>query len=89
MQKILDEYKNVKVFSVNAIDMAGKVKSEVRRHNYSFTYLIGRGSNIISLYGIEKLPKIVIIGKDRKIKFVDKYVKYEKLKEEVSRILSE
>lgn len=73
------------ILSINPIDMAGRVQADAKYYKLPYDVLIGRDSDIISEYQIIKLPRLVIIRSDGKIAFTERYVTYEKLKEEIDR----
>jgi len=75
----------VAILSINPIDMAGRVQADAKYYKLPYDVLIGRDSDIISEYQIIKLPRLVIIRSDGKIAFTERYVTYEKLKEEIDR----
>ncbi len=65
--------------------MAGRVQADAKYYKLPYDVLIGRDSDIISEYQIIKLPRLMIIRSDGKIAFTERYVTYEKLKEEIDR----
>lgn len=65
--------------------MAGRVQADAKSYKLPYDVLIGRDSDIISEYEIIKLPRLVIVRSDGKIAFTERYVTYEKLKEEIDR----
>jgi hypothetical protein len=83
---VFNERKDITILSINAIDMQGRVESDAKSFDLPYTVLVGRDSDIISLYKIEKLPRILIVRRDGVIAFVDKFASYEKLTEELAQI---
>jgi len=69
--------------------MAGRVESAATSFGLPFDVLVGRDSNILSDYGIVKLPRVIVIGKKGTIVFSDKFATYEKLREEIQRAMKE
>lgn len=65
--------------------MAGRVQADAKYYKLPYDVLIGRDSDIISEYQLIKLPRLVIVRTDGKIAFTERYVTYEKLKEEIDR----
>lgn len=66
--------------------MQGRVESDARSFGLPYTVLVGRDSDIISLYKIEKLPRILIIRRDGVIAFAEKFASYDKLTEELGKV---
>lgn len=75
------------ILSINPVDMAGRVEADAKYFKLPYYVLIGRGSDIISDYQIVKLPRLLIVARDGKILFTEKYVSYDKVKEELDRAL--
>jgi hypothetical protein len=73
----------VAILSVNPIDMAGRVQADAKYYKLPYDVLIGRDSDIISEYQLIKLPRLVIVRTDGKIAFTERYVTYERLKEQI------
>ena len=82
-----EEIKQVKVLSINPIDLADRVKAESASLGLPFDVLVGRDSNILTEYKVTKLPRVLIIGKKGTIVLTEKYASYEKRKEEVEKAL--
>ena len=66
--------------------MQGRVESDAKNFSLPYTVLVGRDSDIISLYKIEKLPRILIVRMDGVIAFTDKFASYDKLTEELDQL---
>jgi hypothetical protein len=69
--------------------MKGRVEADAKYYKLPYDVLVGRDSDILTDYQIIKLPQLLIIGRDRSILFTQKYVSYEKLKEELDHALKE
>ena len=85
MKKIFDEFKSVTILSINPIDMEGKVKSDAEGFELPYTVLVGRDSDIIDVYQITKLPRLIIVKRDGVIGVTEKFLAFDRLKEEVLR----
>ncbi len=66
--------------------MQGRVESDAKSFGLPYTVLTGRDSDIVSVFKIEKLPRILIIRRDGVITFADKFASYDKLTEELAQI---
>lgn len=69
--------------------MTGKVASDAASFALPYTVLVGRDSDIIDTYQITKLPRLIIVKKDGTIAVTERFLNYERLKEEVQRVLKE
>lgn len=67
--------------------MAGRVEADAKYYKLPYEVLIGRGSSIIEDYQVTKLPRLLIVGKDGKVRFTGSYVPYDNLKEEVAKVM--
>ena len=67
--------------------MRGRVEADAKNFQLPYTVLYGRDSDVISSYEIVKLPRIIILGKDGKIAFTERFASYEKLKAELGKVL--
>lgn len=74
---------------MNTIDKAGRVRSDAEYYKLPYDVLIGVDSDIISEYQIMKLPRLMIVGKDGKIRLTEPFLSYDKLKKEVDRVVKE
>jgi hypothetical protein len=74
---------------VNPINKAGRVRSDAEYYELPYDVLIGADSEVISDYQIIKLPRLIIVGKDGKIRLTESFVAYDKLKKEVERVVKE
>jgi hypothetical protein len=63
--------------------MAGRVESDAGSFGLPYDVLVGRDSDIIDKYQIVKLPRLIIVAQGGTISFTERYVPYDKLKEEV------
>lgn len=77
------------ILSINPIDMEGRVKADAESFELPYDVLIGRHSDVISDYEIIKLPRILIVRKDRTIAVTERYLSYDKLKEALKAALKE
>ena len=66
--------------------MHGRVERDAESFGLPYTVLVGRDSDIISLYRIEKLPRILIVRRDGVIAFAEKFASYSRLSEELEQI---
>jgi hypothetical protein len=66
--------------------MAGRVEADAKNFDLPYDVLVGRNSDVIEDYQIEKLPRIIIVNKGGMITFTEKFASYEKLRQEVERI---
>jgi hypothetical protein len=80
-------FKGIKILAVNPIDMEGRVESDAKSAGLPYEVLVGRNSDIIKQYDIVKLPRIIVVGMDGMIQFTERYVPYDKLKEEIESAL--
>jgi hypothetical protein len=63
--------------------MAGRVESDAGSFALPYEVLVGRDSDIIDKYQIVKLPRLIIVAQGGTISFTERFVPYDKLKEEV------
>jgi hypothetical protein len=59
------------------------VESEAESFDLPYEVLVGRDSDIIDKYQIVKLPRLIIIAQGGMISFTERYVPYDRLREEV------
>jgi hypothetical protein len=78
----------VVILSVNPIDMQSRVEADAKYYKLPYHVLIGRGSEVISDYQIVKLPRLLIVGKDGKIAFTERYATFERLQQELAELRS-
>lgn len=62
------------------------MRSDAEGFELPFTVLVGRDSDIIDTYQITKLPRLIIVKKDGTIAVTEKFLSYDRLKEEVERV---
>jgi len=68
--------------------MPGRVEADAKSFDLPFTVLLGRDSDVIADYEIVKLPRVIIVRKDGKIAFTDRFAPYDRLKAELVRVLA-
>ena len=59
------------------------MKSDAEGFELPYTVLVGRDSDIIDVYQITKLPRLIIVGKDGMIALTEKFLPFDRLKEQV------
>lgn len=78
----------VVVLSINVINQKGQTEAEVKKYNMDFTVLLGRGSELTSLYKIKKLPHLFILDQQGVIRASERFLKTEEIKTILDEILA-
>jgi hypothetical protein len=68
--------------------MEGRVRSDAEHFELPYDVLAGRDSEIIADYGIVKLPRVIVLDRDGVIAFTAQFAPYEKLNDELQRLLA-
>jgi peroxiredoxin len=87
LKRIFKEYPAVTILSINPIDMAGRIKADAEHYELPYDVLAGRDSEIISDYELIKLPRVIILDRNGVITYTERFAPYEKLNEELQKIL--
>lgn len=72
VQALYDQFKEkgLIVLGIDTDEPAEKARNYFADQKYSFANLLGSGSNVIKNYGAEAIPRVVLIGKDRVVRYV-------------------
>jgi hypothetical protein len=79
----------VVILSINVINQAGQTQAEVEKYKMDYTVLLGRDQNITADYKITKLPHLFIIDKKGSIRASERFLKADKIKTVLERLLKE
>ncbi len=79
----------LKVMAVNVLNPPERALAELEKYGQTYQVLSGRGSGITKDYEVKKLPLLVIIDKDGKVREAKQYLNYQDLHDKVASLVKD
>jgi|GEM_PF-1729223 len=79
----------LKVMAVNVLNPPERALAELEKYEQTYQVLSGRGSGITKDYEVKKLPLLVIIDKDGKVRESKMYLNYQDLHDKTAPLVKE
>lgn len=69
LHALKEKYPKAMFIGINSGERKKLVKKFLRRYKFNYDILVDKKKKVAALYGIESLPRTIVISKDKKISF--------------------